>query len=135
MPSRPNMREAVRKCKVSLHLAGETFLRRVFARHFHLCLFCLSRKAHLAEFLLAAESIFCCQFSATSYSSSKGAKMQVGSGMKRKARHMGVGQSECYLALHVSFAHISPTPRFTTHERCVGNHRTLEMWGSVQTIQ
>jgi hypothetical protein len=57
---------------------------------------------------LAAESIFCCDFSATSQSSSNGGRMQVGGGMINVAMCPVVEELKCYLALHVSFAHITP---------------------------
>ena len=62
---------------------------------------------------LAAESTFCYEFSAASQSSSNQGRRQVGSGMIRVAICLVTEELKGYLALHVSFAHITPiTPEF-----------------------
>ncbi len=58
---------------------------------------------------LIAESIFCCDFSATSQSGRDRGEMQVGRCMMRKREGRVVEELRGYLALHVSFAHITPT--------------------------
>ena len=60
------MREAVMKCKGSLHLAQKTFLWRGFACHLDFCPFSLSRRERSAEVPLTADSSFCREFSAVS---------------------------------------------------------------------
>jgi hypothetical protein len=57
---------------------------------------------------LAAESIFCCDFSATSQSSINGGKTQGGSDFSGICLWPGWKQASVSSALHVSFAHITP---------------------------
>ena len=58
---------------------------------------------------LGAESIFCCEFSATSQSSRDRGEIQVESCMMSKTEGSAVEELRGYLALHVSFAHITPS--------------------------
>ena len=53
------MREAATKCNVDIHLGWNTFLWRVFACHFSLYPFCVSRKANIAETPLTADRSIC----------------------------------------------------------------------------
>jgi WD40 repeat protein len=58
---------------------------------------------------LAAESIFCCQFSATSQSSSNRGQTQEGRDFRGICLWSGWKQANGSSALHVSFAHITPS--------------------------
>jgi hypothetical protein len=58
---------------------------------------------------LTAESTFCCQFSAASQFPSNVGRMQVGSDLSGICSSTGRKQPGGYFALHVSFAHITPT--------------------------
>src|SRR6266700_4778597 len=73
-------------------------------------------KRHLNH-QLTAESIFCCEFSATSQSTSKRERMQVERDLSGICSWLDWKQPGGYFALHVSFAHITPRRVFTNRPK------------------